>query len=82
MKLSPAATTTYTLTVTGVNGTLTRTVTVTVAGTTPIAASAESIPLIQASAENELTANPISLACLDTAQGPDAGRRHRLHRRA
>src|ERR1700752_5021124 len=45
MKLSPVATTTYTLTVTGVNGTLTRTVTVTVAGTMPIAASAESIPL-------------------------------------
>jgi len=45
MRLSPAATTTYTLTVTGVNGTLTRTVTVTVAGTEPIAASAESIPL-------------------------------------
>ena len=45
MKVTPAATTTYTLTVTGVNGTLTRTVTVTVAGTTPVAASAESIPL-------------------------------------
>jgi len=40
MKVTPAATTTYTLTVTGVNGTLTRSVTVTVAGTTPVAAAA------------------------------------------
>src|SRR4030095_7629827 len=45
MRVTPAATTTYTLTVTGVNGTLTRSVTVTVAGTTPVAASAESVPL-------------------------------------
>src|SRR6187200_1559416 len=35
LRVTPAATTTYTLTVTGVNGTLTKTVTVTVAGTTP-----------------------------------------------
>ncbi len=40
MKVTPKATTTYTLTVTGVNGTLTRTVTVTVPGTTPVAAAA------------------------------------------
>jgi plastocyanin len=49
LKVTPKATTTYTLTVTGVNpgaapggppATLTRTVTVTVAGTTPIAATA------------------------------------------
>jgi hypothetical protein len=45
LKVTPAATTTYTLTVTGVNGTLTRTVTVNVAGTTPVAATA-SVPLI------------------------------------
>src|ERR1700752_913847 len=45
LKLTPAATTTYTLTVTGVNGTLTKTVTVTVAGTQPVAASNESAPL-------------------------------------
>src|SRR5262245_41367335 len=45
LKVTPAATTTYTLTVTGVNGTLTKTVTVTVAGTTPVAANAESIPI-------------------------------------
>jgi hypothetical protein len=45
LKVTPASTTTYTLTVTGVNGTLTRTVTVNVAGTTPVAATA-SVPLI------------------------------------
>src|SRR4029434_8784712 len=45
LKLTPAATTTYTLTVTGVNGTLTKTVTVTVAGTQPVAASSDSAPL-------------------------------------
>src|SRR5262245_50758848 len=45
LKVTPAATTTYTLTVTGVNGTLTKTVTVTVSGTTPVATSAESIPI-------------------------------------
>src|SRR4029450_2999249 len=38
LKVTPKATTTYTLTVTGVNGTLTKTVTVNVAGTTPVAA--------------------------------------------
>src|SRR5215510_7474759 len=42
LKVAPAATTTYTLTVTGVNGTLTKSVTVTVAGTKPIEAAAES----------------------------------------
>ena len=45
LKVTPKATTTYTLTVTGVNGTLTKTVTVNVAGTTPVAATA-SVPLI------------------------------------
>ena len=39
LKVTPAATTTYTLTVTGTNGTLTKTATVTVAGTTPVAAT-------------------------------------------
>ena len=46
LKVTPKATTTYTLTVTGVNGTLTKTVTVNVAGTTPIAATT-SVPLNQ-----------------------------------
>ena len=45
LKVTPAATTTYTLTVTGVNGTLTRTVTVAVTGTTAVTANTESIPL-------------------------------------
>ena len=40
LKMTPSATTTYTLTVTGVNGTLTRTVTVTVAGTKPVTEAA------------------------------------------
>jgi hypothetical protein len=44
MKVTPAATTTYTLTVTGVNGTLTRAVTVTVPGTQPVAAAATLSP--------------------------------------
>ena len=44
LKVTPPATTTYTLTVTGVNGTLTRMVTVNVAGTTPVVARA-SVPL-------------------------------------
>ena len=45
LRLTPAATTTYTLTVTGVNGTLTRSVTVTVEGTQPVAAAADAAPL-------------------------------------
>jgi hypothetical protein len=44
LKVTPAATTTYTLTVTGVNGTITRTVTVNVAGTAPVVTTA-SVPL-------------------------------------
>lgn len=40
LKVTPKATTTYTLTANGVNGPVTRTVTVTVAGTTPAAATA------------------------------------------
>ncbi len=40
LRLTPKATTTYTITVRGVNGTLTKDVTVTVAGTTPVAGEA------------------------------------------
>src|SRR5687767_10003381 len=40
MKITPTATTTYTLTVTGVNGTITRAITVTVPGTQPVTAAA------------------------------------------
>jgi hypothetical protein len=39
LKVAPAATTTYTLTANGINGPVTRTVTVTVAGTQPVVAS-------------------------------------------
>jgi hypothetical protein len=45
LRVTPSATTTYTLTVTGVNGTLSKSVTVTVAGTQPIAVNSESAPL-------------------------------------
>ena len=41
LKVTPAATTTYTLTVTGTNGTLTKTATVTVAGTVPVSATTD-----------------------------------------
>jgi hypothetical protein len=44
MKVTPTATTTYTLTVTGVDGTLTRAATVTIPGTQPVA-STEPTPL-------------------------------------
>jgi len=47
MKVSPAATTTYTLTVTGTNGTLTKTATVTVAGTQPVAATTPTAALTE-----------------------------------
>src|SRR5262245_66138261 len=40
LKVTPKASTTYTLTVTGTNGTLTKTATVTIAGTAPVAATA------------------------------------------
>jgi hypothetical protein len=45
MKVTPAATTTYTLTATGVNGTVTRSVTVTIPGTQPVTATATTVPL-------------------------------------
>ena len=57
LKVTPKATTTYTLTVTGVNGTLTKTVTVTVAGTTPIAAT-PSVPLNQQPAPRTAEGKP------------------------
>jgi hypothetical protein len=41
LRLTPKATTTYTFTVNGTNGALTKDVTVTVAGTTPVSASAQ-----------------------------------------
>ena len=68
LKVTPKATTTYTLTVTGVNGTLTKTVTVNVAGTTPVAATAVVAPDLAASAAHRRR-----------QAGPD--RRVRLRRR-
>ena len=44
-KVTPTTTTTYTLTVTGVNGTVTRTATVTIPGTQPVAATTLSAPI-------------------------------------
>ena len=73
MRLSPAATTTYTLTVTGVNGTLTRTVTVTVAGTEPIAASAESIPLGSRPAPRTSEGKPDLTGVFGYGAGPGRG---------
>ena len=57
LKVTPKATTTYTLTVTGVNGTLTKTVTVNVAGTTPVAATT-SVPLNQQAAPRTADGKP------------------------
>lgn len=57
MKVTPAATTTYTLTVTGVNGTLTRAVTVTVPGTQPVAAPA-AVPLTERPAPRTADGKP------------------------
>jgi hypothetical protein len=58
LRVMPAATTTYTLTVTGVNGTLTKTLTVTVAGTQPVEAETESIPLDQRPAPKTADGKP------------------------
>ena len=58
LRVMPAATTTYTLTVTGVNGTLTKTLTVTVAGTQPVEAKTESIPLDQRPAPKTADGKP------------------------
>ena len=50
--MTPAATTTYTLTVTGVNGTVTKTVTVTVAGTSRLRRAPSRSRSCQTGAEN------------------------------
>ena len=73
LTLSPAATTAYTLTVTGVNGTLTRTVTVTVAGTKPVAASAESIPLASRPAPRTSEGKPDLTGVFGYGVGPGRG---------
>jgi hypothetical protein len=73
MRVTPAATTTYTLTVTGVNGTLTRSVTVTVAGTTPVAANAESIPLTARPAMRTAEGKPDLTGVYGYGAGPGRG---------
>lgn len=73
MRVTPAATTTYTLTVTGVNGTLTRSVTVMVAGTKPVAASAESVPLTSRPAARTADGKPDLTGVYGYAAGPARG---------
>jgi hypothetical protein len=73
LRVTPASTTTYTLTVTGVNGTLTRTATVTVAGTTPLAATAESIPLASRPAPKTSEGRPDLTGVYGYAAGPGRG---------
>src|SRR4029453_16182573 len=72
LKVTPKATTTYTLTVTGVNGTLTKTVTVNVAGTTPIAATT-SVPLNQQPAPRTADGKPDLTGVYGYAAGPARG---------
>jgi hypothetical protein len=72
LKVTPKATTTYTLTVTGVNGTLTKTVTVTVAGTTPVAA-ATSAPITSQPAPRTADGKPDFTGVYGYAQGPARG---------
>jgi len=71
-KVTPKATTTYTLTVTGVNGTLTRTVTVNVAGTTPVAATT-SLPLNQQPAPRTADGKPDMTGVYGYGAGPARG---------
>jgi hypothetical protein len=72
LKVTPKATTTYTLTVTGVNGTLTKTVTVNVAGTTPVAATA-SVPLNEQPAPRTADGKPDLTGVYGYGAGPGRG---------
>src|SRR5262245_54533834 len=72
LKVTPKATTTYTLTVTGVNGTLTKTVTVNVAGTTAVAATT-SLPLNQQPAPRTADGKPDLSGVYGYAAGPGRG---------
>ena len=58
LQITPKATTTYTLTANGVNGPVTRTVTVTVAGTTAVAASDVVAPLTERPAPRTAEGKP------------------------
>jgi hypothetical protein len=73
--VTPAVTTTYTLRVTGVNGTLTRNVTVTVAGTTPVAAAAaaEEVPLAARPAPRASDGKPDLTGVFGYGAGPGRG---------
>jgi hypothetical protein len=73
MKVTPKATTTYTLTVTGVNGTLTKTVTVSVAGTTPVAATTTSPPLTEQPAPRTADGKPDLTGVYGYGAGPGRG---------
>jgi hypothetical protein len=72
LKVTPKATTTYTLTVTGVNGTLTKTVTVNVAGTTPVAATTL-VPLNQQPAPRTADGKPDLTGVYGYGAGPARG---------
>jgi hypothetical protein len=73
LRLTPSATTTYTLTVTGVNGTLTKTVTVTVAGTQPVSAAAESTPPASRPAPRTADGKPDLTGVYGYGAGPARG---------
>ena len=73
LRLTPTATTTYTLTVTGVNGTLTRSLTVTVAGTQPVTASSESTSLGSRPAPKTAEGKPDLTGVYGYGAGPGRG---------
>jgi hypothetical protein len=73
LRLMPAATTTYTLTVTGVNGTLTQSVTVTVTGTQPAAADSESRSLTARPAPRVADGKPDFTGVYGYGVGPGRG---------
>jgi hypothetical protein len=72
-KIAPAATTTYTLTVTGTNGTLTRMVTVNVAGTKPVAAAAPTAAPTAQPTPRTADGKPDLTGVYGYAQGPARG---------
>jgi hypothetical protein len=74
LKVTPAATTTYTLTVTGTNGTLTRTAMVTVAGTKPVAtADTATADLTKQPAPRTADGKPDLTGVYGYGQGPARG---------
>jgi len=73
MSVTPAATTTYVLTVTGVNGTLTKSLTVTVAGTTPVETPAAEAPLTSRPAPRTADGKPDLTGVYGYGAGPGRG---------